>query len=121
MVESMASPQTVFSPFWERVYDEPRINLPGIPGLMGVLWEMDLRPDLEMFEPTPVPAVPTREFALTLLRSVLSIYPGSDEDQKLHSALDELVIETPKGLIVKNANPRREGLISWHPTQSAQP
>ncbi len=119
MVESMESPQTIFAPFWERVHGEWRMNLPGIPELMGVLWEMGLHPELEMFEPTPVQAVPTREAALTLLRSVLSIDPESDKDQKLHSAVNELAIETPKGLEIKNAKPRREALISWRPEPNA--
>ena len=35
-------------PFWERVYGEERLQLPGLPEFVQALWEMGVYPDVEM-------------------------------------------------------------------------
>ena len=44
------SPQANLSPLWEPVHGEERIDLPALPELVNVLWEIGISPDLEMLE-----------------------------------------------------------------------
>ena len=113
LVESMASPQAAFGEFWEKVYGEKRINLPAIPELMAVLWEMGAFPSLEMLDPSPIRVVPTRQGALALLRKILFIRTGNANDAVLEDCFDQLTEKRPDGYALKNAAPRREGLIQW--------
>ena len=113
LVESMASPQAAFGEFWEKVYGEKRINLPAIPELMAVLWEMGAFPSLEMLEPSPIRVVPTRQGALALLRKILFIRTGNANDAVLEDCFDHLTEKRPDGYALKNAAQRREGLIQW--------
>ena len=89
--------------------------LPALPELVRVLWEMDIYPDIAMVPPEPPQSVPDRAAAETMLRRWLYVAPGSAEEGRLQSALDELLVETPQGLMVKDSRPRRQGLISWQP------
>ena len=112
------SPQAVFSPLWEAVHREERINLPAVPELLSALWELDIYPDLEMFEPACPETAPNRETALQILRHMLFVKAGTEKDQRLQSNLDELVVQTPDGLAARGAGFRRQGLISWRPRAS---
>ena len=109
----MASAQAAFGEFWEKVYGEKRINLPAIPELMAVLWEMGAFPSLEMLEPSPIRVVPTRQGALALLRKILFIRTGNANDAVLEDCFDQLTEKRPDGYALKNAAPRREGWIQW--------
>jgi SAM-dependent methyltransferase len=112
---SMQSPLSAYSPVWQFVHGEPRIDPPALPELIEVLWEMDIYPDLTMFHVEPQPAAPDRHTALELLRRVLSVRPKSQEDARLEAAAHELLVETPQGVTMRGARPRRQGLISWQP------
>ena len=50
----VSSPMSWLSPFWELIYNEQRIELPGIKELVNVLWEMNIFPDIEMITPSYV-------------------------------------------------------------------
>jgi hypothetical protein len=111
----MQSPLSAYSPVWQFVHGEPRIDPPALPELIEVLWEMDIYPDLTMFHAEPQPAAPDRRAALELLRRVLSVRPESQEDARLEAATHELLVETPQGVTMRGARPRRQGLLSWQP------
>ncbi len=113
LVESMASPLSVFSEFWAEYYGEPRCELPGIPEIMALLWEMGITPDLEMLAPSPNRFVPSRETAISLLKSVLFIREDAEDDKLLLALFDQLTEHGPEGYSLKNAPPRRQGVISW--------
>ena len=72
-------------------------------------------PDVEMLEPLKPETAPTKEAALSILRQMLYVRPNADEDWRLFKAIELLVSETPQGFGIKDAIPRREGLISWRP------
>ena len=116
MIESMEHPMARVSPFWEPVHREERLNLPALPELLRVLWEMEIYPDLEMFEATDPEGASTPEAALRLLRQYLYVKPDTTEDERLQAAIRDLAVETPGGLIVRGARPRRRGLLSWKPS-----
>ena len=111
----MESPQAVFSPLWKAVHGQERIDLPAIPELLSAMWELDIHPDLEMFEPTSRDAAPNRETALQIIRQFLYVLTDTEEDQRLQAIMDQLVVETPHGFDIKDAGLRRQGLISWRP------
>jgi 2-polyprenyl-3-methyl-5-hydroxy-6-metoxy-1,4-benzoquinol methylase len=111
----MESPLSQTAPFWQRVHGEERILLPALPEIMNVLWELDIYPDVSMLPPTAPRAVPNREAATAMLRRWLYIAPDSAEDRRLETALDDLLVETPQGLLLREARPQRQGIISWKP------
>ena len=86
-----------------------------LPELLPVLWDMGTYPDVEMFEPLKPRTAPNKEAALSLLRQMLYVRPDTEEDARLGKAIDELLTETPQGFSIRDAAPRREGLISWCP------
>lgn len=110
----MVSPLTRFAPLWAKVHEEERINPPGLPELMNILWEMGFTPDLEMFPPAQDPPfVGGMEAARQRLRSVLYIQAGSVEDERLGAALPSTTIQDAGGRLFLDAPPRRQALISW--------
>jgi SAM-dependent methyltransferase len=116
LVMHMVSPMARFVPFWPRVHGEERIDLPALPELLPVLWELDIYPDLEMLPPGPPEIVPNREAALALLRQFLYVPPGSGKEAALEAAMADLLVETPAGLTVQGLRPRREALVTWRPS-----
>jgi len=112
---SMQSPLSASSPFWPFMHGEARIDPPALPELIEVLWEMDIYPDLTMFHAESREIAPDRRAALELLRRVLYVRPGSEEDVRLEAAARELLVETPHGVTMRDARPRRQGLLSWQP------
>jgi hypothetical protein len=112
----MRPPLARYAPFWRWVHGEDRHELPGAGELMQVLWEMDIYPDLEMFEPRPSRAFQDWQGALDTLRRRLHVVPDTAADARLQQAMRELLTETPAGYAIKGASPEHLGLISWQPT-----
>ena len=69
------SPLSQLSPLWEHVHGEKRIDMPALPELMEVLWEMGIYPDLEMLEETVPVGAENRDKALEMLRHFLFVKP----------------------------------------------
>ena len=111
----MQPPLSPFSPFWERVHGEARMEMPALPQLLRVLWEMEIYPDLEMVREVPVQVLVSKDAAIDQLRGRLYVKPDTPQDERLDAAVDELMSETPDGLVIRGSGPRREGLISWRP------
>jgi SAM-dependent methyltransferase len=109
------SPQSALSPFWKLVHEEERTDLPALPELVRVLWEMDIYPDVEMLETGGPHAFESREAAMEQLRRRLYVAPDTEQDRRLEQAARELLVEATDGLVVKGSRPRRQGLISWQP------
>ena len=118
ILADMELPQAIFSPLWEAVHQDERVNSPAIPEILRVLWESDIYPDSEMFEPTVGETAPNREAALPMLRQMFHVLADTEKDQRLQAIIDELVVQTPDGLAIKGAGLRRQGLISWRPGKS---
>ena len=109
----MESPQAQFGPLWPRVHGEGRIDLPALPELLPVLWQLGIYPDVEMFKAVSPRTVPNREAALTTLRQFLYVEPGTKKDARLETAMELLLVETPEGLAIRGAQPRRQALLHW--------
>ena len=109
------SPMAQLSPFWRAAHREERIELPAMPELLPVLWEMGIYPDVEMLEPTGVHVFESRAEALETLRHRIYIAPGSEEDVRLGDAASGLLEESADGVVITGAKPRRQALLSWRP------
>ena len=108
-------PQSQLSPFWEPLYGEARIDLPALHDLMKLLWELDIHPNLEMFPAAPIQTFESKESAFEQLKHRLHVPKDSDVEQRLQSAISDLLVETPAGLIIKGSKPRRLGVVIWTP------
>jgi len=109
------SPQANLSPMWEPVHGQERVDLPALPELMGVLWEMGISPDLEMLDTGARGGFESWDVAIEQLRRRLYVAPDTEPDRRLQSAARELLVDTPDGLVVRGTPPRQQGLVSWRP------
>jgi cyclopropane fatty-acyl-phospholipid synthase-like methyltransferase len=112
MLMFMRPPLARYAPFWHRVHGEDKHELPGAGELMQVLWEMDIYPDLEMFEPRPSRTFKDWQTALETLRRRIHVRQGTTEDARLQEAMQELLSAIPGGYAMKEATPERLALIS---------
>lgn len=116
VLEMVETPGSLAVPFYERVYGTIPTPLPGVPKLMNLLWAMDIFPDVTMLTPK-IPILDTdRNSSLEKLRRMLSVEEGSDADERLRAAADELLEETDEGLTVQGVNMWRQAIITWKPT-----
>lgn len=117
VVEMGETPGSMDRPFHERVHGSAPTPLPGLDKVMGLLWAMDIYPNVEMIAPEPVIVENDRDAALEQLRRRLAVQEGTVEDERLRAAADELLEETPNGITVRGVAPRRQAIITWSPTQ----
>lgn len=107
------APLSRMSPLWEAAREEKRIDLPALPELLPVLWEMDIYPDVRMIDaPRPLRA-PNLEAGLQIARHFLYIEPGSAEDERLTAAVPDLMEETPDGGVTVRGFTLRQAIVYW--------
>ncbi len=109
------SPMNRISRFWKPVHGEKRIDMPALPELVNVLWEMGIFPDVQMMGPVQPDRFEDRDVALTQLRNRLYVRAGSAEDERLRSAMDDLLVDVDGGVMVKGVPLVRQGFVSWMP------
>lgn len=109
----MDAPLSMMSPLWREVHGEDRIELPALPELLPVLWEMEIYPSLEMLPATPPRSAPSMEKAMQIARHFLYVQPGSEEDKRLVQAAPRLVEETPEGLTLRGQRSRPQAVVWW--------
>ena len=80
-----------------------------------MLWALEIYPDVTMVEPETAVLDTDREGAPEHLRRRLSVEEGTDADERLRAAMDELLVDIPEGLTVRGAAPRRTAIVSWSP------
>ncbi len=113
LVANMPWRMHALSSFWPPVHGEERITLPSVPELLPLLWELGVFPDLAMLSVYPPEPFRDRGRALAILRRMIYVNPGSEQDARLQAALDALADEVPGGIALREATPRREALVSW--------
>ena len=115
IVEMMETPGAVEMPFYERVHGSAPPSLPGLPRVLELLWALGIFPDVSMVSPETAVLDTDREGVLEHLRRRLRVEEGTDADERLLAAADELLVDIPEGLTVRGAAPRRSAIISWKP------
>ena len=111
----MDSPPSRFASFWRAVYREERLNMPALPELMQVLWQLGIHPNVEMLPLDARFAFESREDAVRQVASSLWVVPGSEEEERLLAAANELLEEDDDGFRIKGAKFRPNGLVTWKP------
>ena len=110
----MDAPLSRMSPIWKAVHGEDRINMPGLPELLPVLWEMGIYPNVEMMPGTGATRTsPDMETAIQMARHFLYVQPGSEKEARLREAIPQFVEETPKGIAMRGASERPQGIVWW--------
>jgi 2-polyprenyl-3-methyl-5-hydroxy-6-metoxy-1,4-benzoquinol methylase len=113
LVATMPWRMSMLSAFWPRIHGEERITLPSVPELLPLLWELGVFPNLEMLSLHRPEPFGDRDQALTLLRRMIYVKPGGEQDARLQSALDALTCEVPGGIALRDALPHRQAVVSW--------
>ena len=115
IVEMMETPGAIEMPFYERVHGSAPTPLPGLPKILELLWALGIYPDVTMVEPETAVLDTDRDGVLEHLRRRLSVEEGSEADDRLQAAANELLVDIPEGLTVRGAAPRRSAIVSWRP------
>ncbi|MDE2899455.1 MAG: class I SAM-dependent methyltransferase [Chloroflexota bacterium] len=118
VVEMMETPGALEIPFYERVHGTAPTPLPGLPDVLSLLWAMDIYPDVSMLASETAVIDTDRHAAMEQLRRRLAVEEGTEADERLRAAADELLEETPEGFIVRGVRPRRTAIVTWRPTQN---
>jgi hypothetical protein len=95
------------------VHGEERVNLPALPELVNVMWEVGIYPDVEMFDASDRQVFDSREAAVEQLRGRLWVAPDTEADRRLQQAAEDLLEDHDGGVAVRGVGARRQGLISW--------
>ena len=114
-----APPISWLSPFWEYVYQEKRIAVPGLKELVSVLWEKDIFPNIEMIEPSEGKrkkrGYDDIEIAIENIAPRIFISKGSKQEEKLRQAIKIFMIDNGDGLQMIDQGPERHlAIIRWH-------
>lgn len=113
IVVYMDAPLSRMSPVWAEVHGEKRIDLPALPELLPVLWEMDIYPNVEMLPaPMGTRTLPNLEAAIAFARHFLYIEGGSEKDFRLREVAPKFLVETPEGVTMRGSE-RPQGVVWW--------
>ena len=118
VVEMMETPGALEIPFYERVHGSAPTPLPGLPDVLRLLWAMDIHPDVAMLTAETAVLDTDRDAAMEQLRRRLGVSEGTEADDRLRAAADELLENTPEGYTVKGVSPRRTAMVTWSPARN---
>jgi len=113
LVSFVDAPQSHLSGLWETVHGEPRIDLPGLPELANVLWDLEIYPDVVMVPTTRTRTFESPEAALEELTRRLFIGDNPVKEERLRAALRNSLERTSDGFVVAGAKPVHQGIIMW--------
>tara|TARA_Y100001947_G_scaffold127312_1_gene112281 strand:- start:27 stop:971 length:945 start_codon:yes stop_codon:yes gene_type:complete len=111
----MRSPQAHLEVLWELIHGEKRINLPGVPELMGVLWEMGMIPELSILETLGPHIYESKIEAINDLRKRIYVNEGTRKDENLISLLEVHLSPVEGGLELMGSAGRTMCLVRWKP------
>jgi SAM-dependent methyltransferase len=117
IVAYMDSPSSMMSPLWKAVHGDERIDLPGAPELLPVLWEAGIFPNVQMIAPERAGsrAALSMDAAIQIARVFLQIEPGTEADERLVAEAPKHAIETPNGVTLRRPQVRPQAVIWWRP------
>jgi SAM-dependent methyltransferase len=107
-------PSFVTAPFWERVYGEPRLPLPGAVECLGALRQLGIHALVTLL-PTPPYSFADADEALADLRERLYLPAGSQRDEVLRQAITELLAPDEDGRLVPREPALPTAAILWAP------
>lgn len=115
ILEHEQSPYMLLAGLWKIVHGTSMLATPGANELSSVLSSLGIKFEFEWLPPLPQPALKTHDEAVELIRQMLLVPADSLEHERLKTACDEWVEETPSGYSVRGATPSRRAVFTWHP------
>ncbi len=113
-------PSSYSSPFWERIYGEPRLPLPAALECVNALYQLGIPANLMAIPTTNPMQFGDVEEALDDVRARLRLAPNPDTDAQLRMAIDELLEPTPTGGLRPRDQHPMMAAIWWKPTNQPQ-
>ena len=113
-----APPQSQIYALWKEVHGKERLALPSLPQLREVLDELEISYQVDLMPPQPARGFDTLEQATTQLSRRLYLTDGSPEAVRLERILPGLLTEDEGVFRIKDSQPLRPALVSWHPTHA---
>ncbi len=114
MVSFVDSPQAGVVPLWEPVYGEERVNLPALPELMNVLWEMGIYPSVRMLAPTGPQSFESVEAAVEEVGGRLFIGSDTGRRRRLAESIEGYLEAVEGGYRIRGARAVRQGVVWWN-------
>ena len=113
MVSFVHSPQAGVAPLWEPVYGEARVNLPALPELMNVLWEMGIYPSVRMMPPTGPQTFESVEAAIEEVSGRLFVGSDASRRRRLAESIEGFLERANDGYRIRGARAVRQGVVWW--------
>jgi hypothetical protein len=113
-------PQSRLFDFWPAVFDEPRQPNPSLPQLLDVLWSLGIYPDVNMLD-VPVWPLGPQPRARNGLRRRLRISAGSAADDRLETAMAELLVDWGDRVLgPRDRRPLPLGVVHWRTARQSR-
>ena len=112
MLSFIRSPQSWIAPLWEPVYGERRIDLPGLPELVNVLWEMEIHPNIKMLTPSAPQTFESVEDAVENLAGRLWISDPAAR-RRLENSIEDHLEPVDGDYRIRGVPPIRQGMVWW--------
>jgi SAM-dependent methyltransferase len=113
------TPLSWLSGYWPRVHGEERLPAPHLPEVIEVVTELGFGPPLvDLIDVDPFELGPP-EVARQKLRRRLYVAPDSPGDQRLTTAMHDLLEDRAGVLVPRSEAPIRVGLVRWTPSSSS--
>lgn len=105
-------PSFYSAPFWERIYKQERLRLPGALECFNALYQLGIAANLTLL-PASRYSFASRDEALNDLEWRLQIQQDSALWERLQSAIDDLLIEDSDGRLSTAHQPKHVAVIWW--------
>jgi SAM-dependent methyltransferase len=109
-------PSSFVSPFWERLYGEPRLPLPGALECLGALYQIGIAAQLTTVPVTNRFSYAGAEEALADLRWRLRAPETPEYDAIIRQGIDELLDPQPDGRLAPRNMPEHAAVVWWEKT-----
>jgi SAM-dependent methyltransferase len=108
-------PSSFVSPFWEQLYGEPRLPLPGALECLSALYQIGIAARLELVPVTSRLSYTDEQEALADLRWRLRAPATAEYDRRISGAIASLLYRTEDGRLAPRDIPEQAAVIWWGP------
>jgi SAM-dependent methyltransferase len=106
-------PSSFVSPFWEHLYGEPRLPLPGALECLSALYQLGIAARLELVPVTSRLSYADQQEALADLRWRLRAPANAEYDRQIAGAIADLLERTDDGRLAPRDMPEQAAVIWW--------
>jgi len=113
-------PSSFVSPFWEQLYGEPRLQLPGALECLSALYQLGIAAQLELVPVTSRLSYADEQEALADLRWRLRAPAHPEYDRRIIGAIADQLDRTDDGRLAPRDMPDQAAVIWWERPESGQ-